>query len=482
ISAKEKKMRRVAWVGFSRIALALGLIIGLELALFSLGVASTEPSFQELMEQIAWEKNAVERLSSPTWQPPEGWELIANNVESVSVINSGSLGGDPATVVTAKRFEEVTGIKVNFIVVPSGASVRRGTTILMSRSTEADVVYVKPYIAKDWERAGWLEPIDFMYQPDPDVPRLYTNANDNVAKFEGHWYATPWMGRYGELLYRKDLLEKYVGTSEPPRTWQELVDYGKKLTGNGVWGFGFYTGDIYPMGFSINFHSLMYSEGVRPEDIVDERGIPHYDTPEAIKALEFMTKLVQEYKISPPAVTTISDTDTYEMFVAGKLAMSFQNTWVNAKLAKKWPLEKWGIAPIPVSGGWEGAPEGTVATKVGPRHYVINPSVDPWKKAAAALFMDCFRSYEAFKNQEVVEGNQSIMPMIYEDPEVIEKVPYSDVIVELGQHAYSTVYNNGAPVVETLMEWGNKAIMGTVSPEEALSEAQEAIEEFFPKK
>ncbi len=441
---------------------------------------AAELSFQDLMAKLAWEENAVERLTAPKWQPPKGWEFIADKVSEISVINSGSLSGDPATEVTAKRFEEVTGIKVKFIVVPSAASVRRGTTILMSKSKEADVVYVKPYILKDWERAGWIEEIDFMYRPDPDVPQLYTDANTNASKYKGHWYATPWMARYGELLYRKDLL-KEAGLAEPPRTWQELVDYGKKLTTSDKWGFGFYTGDVYPLGFSINLHSLLYSAGITPDDIIDERGIPHYDFPVAVKALEFMTRCVQDYKISPPAVTISSDTDTYEMFVAGKLAMSFQNTWVNGELREEWPLDKWAIAPIPVSGGWEGTPEGILATKVDPRFYAINRYIDPYKKAAAALFMDCFRSYEAMKNQEVIEGNQALMPLVYKDPEVMEKIPYSDIIVSIGQRAYSALYNNGDAVVETLMEWGNKAITGKVSAQEALSEAQKAINDFFPK-
>ncbi len=437
-------------------------------------------SFQQIMEKLGWEENAVARLTAPRWQPPEGWQVIAENVDSISVINSGSLSGDPATEVTGKRFEEATGIKVKYIVVPSAASVRRGTTILMAKSKEADVVYVKPYVLKDWERAGWLEPIDFMYRPDPQVPELYTDANTKASSYDGHWYATPWMARYGELLYRKDLLEE-MGAAGPPATWEELVEYGRKLTSGGTWGFGFYTGDVYPLGFSINLHSLLYSAGIRPDDIVDARGVPHYDFAEAVKSLEFMTRCVQDYKISPPAVTVSSDTDTYEMFVAGKLAMSFQNTWVNGDLKKEWPLDKWAIAPIPVSGGWQGLTEGTMATKVDARFYAINRYTDPWKKAAGALFMDCFRSYEAMKNQEVVEGNQALMPRVYQDPQVIEEVPYSDVIVSMGKNAYSTLYNNGDAVVETLMEWGNKAITGSVSSEKALSEAQGTIEDFFPK-
>ncbi len=439
-----------------------------------------EVSLKELMERVAWDENAVARLTAPKWQPPAGWEFIAEKVDTVTVINSGSLSGDPATEITAKRFEEVTGIAVKFIVVPSAASVRRGTTILMAKSKEADVVYVKPYILKDWERAGWIEEIDFMYQPEPDVPNLFTESNTNASKYEGHWYATPWMARYGELLYRKDLL-KEAGFNEPPKTWQEIIDYGKKLTNDDVWGFGFYTGDVYPMGFSINLHSLLYSMGVTPEDIIDERGIPNYNFPEAVKALEFMVKCVQEYKISPNAVTVSSDTDMYEMFLAGKLAMSFQNTWVNGDLRQEWPLDKWGIAPIPVSGGWEGTPQGVMATKVDPRFYAINRFIDPWQKAASALFLDCFRSYEAFKNQEVIEGNQALMPLVYKDPEVIDEIPYADIIVKMGQRAYSALYNNGDAVVDILMEHGNKAILGLVSAEEALSEAQEAIDNFFPK-
>ena len=84
----------------------------------------------------------------------------------------------------------------------------------------------------------------------------------------------------------------------------------------------------------------------------------------------------------------------------------------------------------------------------------------PYEKLAAPLWLDFVRTFEASKNQQVVEQNQAPMSMVYDDPEVKEKTVYFDTIkktVEVGQ---AINYHQGLAICDTLVKYGNKAILG----------------------
>ena len=49
-----------------------------------------------------------------------------------------------------------------------------------------------------------------------------------AATYDGKVWAVPWYTDAGLLYYRKDLLEK-SGYSEPPETWDELMEMAAKV-------------------------------------------------------------------------------------------------------------------------------------------------------------------------------------------------------------------------------------------------------------
>lgn len=440
-----------------------------------------DETFETLMNKIKWQDNIVERLSAKEWQPPAGWEFVAEKVKEFTWINAGAMKWDPAIVLHQQKFEARTGIKVKNIVVPDDALGIKETSMLSAKSGAGVALHLSPANNADFFRADWIQSIDQMWTEDSKA--LYAPGAIEIDAYEGKMYAVPAMGRIHQLLYRKDLLKKYCGTDKPPETWQELIDYGKKLTidenNDGtpdIWGFVYYA---HSDAFAWQLQQFMFLQGVKAKDIVDAKGIPHYDTPEAIRSLQFLSDLVQKYKISPPGVVNYWDTDILSMFMADKVAMVVCNNWVNFKLMQDkdtFPPDKWGVAKLPRCGGWSGGPQGAHYPRIDAYAAAINNFADPYQKVAAALYLDCVRSYESNKDEQVVEQNLALMPQIYDDPEVQEKTYAYDLMEWSLKNSQGLTYQQAQTSYSILMEEGAKAILGEAKPEEALKKAQQRIE------
>lgn len=454
---------------------------------FVLGVAvpgAKAVNFEDLVAKVQWQKDLVKRLTAEKWMPPEGWEIVKGKVPKLVIFNSGSLKYDPATEVNGKIFTERTGINIQWIVVPDAATLPKEISMLTARSGRAPVIYLKPEASIDFYRAGWVEPVDFLWSKESLA--LYPKAVYDTSSYKGRMYGTPWFIKATQFVYRKDLLKQYVGTTRPPQTWQEIIDYAKKLTldtdndGNiDTWGYVFNTGPSYPRAMKMRINEGLFTQGFTADDVLDDKGIPHYNTPEGIRALQFLVDLVQAHKVSPRGVATYADKDTYELFLRGKVAMMQNHTWINFKLIKKMPQGKWGVSLLPKCGGWKGGPEGVASTRGGVYDYAINVYSKPYEKLAAALWLDFMRSFEACKNQQVIEQNQAPMSMVYDDPEVREKTVAFDVIKQTVEVGQAINYHQGLAICDILTKLGNKAILGDITAKEALDKAQKQISNLF---
>ena len=448
------------------------------------GETAKAATFEDLVAKVDWQKGLVERLTAKEWTPPEGWEIVKGKVPKLVIFNSGSLKFDPATEVNGKIFTKRTGIEIEWIVVPDAATLPKEISMLTARSGRAPVIYLKPEASIDFYRAGWVEPVDFLWSKESMA--LYPKAVMDTSSYNGKMYGTPWFIKATQFVYRKDLMKKYVGTSQPPQTWQEIIDYAKKLTldlnGDGnidIWGYLFNTGPSYPRAMKMRINEGLFTQGITGEDVLDKHGIPQYNTLEGTRSLQFLVDVVQKYKVSPIGVTTYADKDTYEMFLREKAAMMQNHTWINFKLAKKMPEEKWGVSLMPKCGGWEGGPEGVASTRGGVYDYAINTYSKPYEKIAAALWLDFVRTFEACKIQQVVEQNQAPMSMVYDDPEVKEKTVGFETIkktVEVGQ---AINYHQGLAICDILTRYCNQAILGKMPSKDALDKAQKRINDLF---
>ncbi|MFN4130261.1 MAG: extracellular solute-binding protein, partial [Paracoccaceae bacterium] len=146
------------------------------------------------------------------------------------------------------------------------------------------------------------------------------------ARVDGHLWGAPFQRSTAVMYYNKAAYAAAgLDPESPPKTWDEMVEYGKALTirdaaGNVTqWGIGI-PGSTNAVHWL--FGALVAQNGGK---LSSEDGLhTFFDTPEVIEALQFYVDLSTKHGIHPPGVqewgTTPSD------FMEGRLAMAWTTT------------------------------------------------------------------------------------------------------------------------------------------------------------
>jgi multiple sugar transport system substrate-binding protein len=200
-------------------------------------------------------------------------------------------------------------VKVNYFQLPQvfGDDVQKLTTYLSSGYSGLDVLWLDDFMTATFSNAGWLTPLDNLI-PSDNFSAI-ASAQLKLSNYNGHYYRLP--ANFGCVIffYRKDLFDK-AGVSVPT-TWNELVQVGQKLTGNGIYAINI----AGKNGNTELFNEMCYWMGQAGADPL------HLDTPGARQALQFLYDLIHTYKIAPPDAVASDYTAIQTSFENGKLAM-----------------------------------------------------------------------------------------------------------------------------------------------------------------
>ncbi|WP_410632292.1 extracellular solute-binding protein [Amycolatopsis sp. cmx-4-83] len=135
------------------------------------------------------------------------------------------------------------------------------------------------------------------------------------------------------LIYNKDLLA--AAGVQPPKTWDELKAAAAKLTKDGKYGLAFSA--IPSEEGTWQFLPFFWSNGAE---------LSQLDSAQSVKALQFVTDLVNSGSASK-SVVTWNQNDVADQFVAGNAAMMVNGSWNLARLDEQQALH-YGVVPIPV--------------------------------------------------------------------------------------------------------------------------------------
>ncbi|MBO0777456.1 MAG: sugar ABC transporter substrate-binding protein [Ktedonobacteraceae bacterium] len=206
-------------------------------------------------------------------------------------------------------FSKQHGAKVNYFQLPQvfGDDVQKMTTYLSSGYSGLDVLWLDDFMTATFSNAGWLVPLESLIPAEHFTS--IAPAQLNLSTYNGHRYRLP--ANVGSVIffYRKDLFDK--AGLDVPTTWDELVDVGKKLTKNGVYGLGI----AGKSGNTELFNEMCYWMGQAGADPL------HMNTPEARQALQFVHDMIHVHKMVPPDAVAADYTSIQTSFENGKLAM-----------------------------------------------------------------------------------------------------------------------------------------------------------------
>jgi multiple sugar transport system substrate-binding protein len=291
--------------------------------------------------------------------------------------------------------------------------------------------------------------IDLGVYPE-DVVRFYQYEGDNYALPKDYDTIGLW---YNEKLF-DDASVPYPNGNW---YWQDFIDAAVELTdqSRGVWG------TAAPLDSQQGHWNTIYQQDGCI--VCDEGGELRsgYDTDEAIAGVKFWTDLILEHKASPTQAA-MTETEPYQSFFSGKLAMIYLGSW-NAVLLKdqKDIAESINVVPLP-----EGRRRSTCTNGLG---NVLSASTDyPEEAWELAKFLG------GEKAMKIQASTGAVIPALEGTAELwVEQYPGFDAQIFIDERRYA----EAVPVSPNAAEWQEAefdtlrdAWTGEVSAEEACTE------------
>jgi multiple sugar transport system substrate-binding protein len=218
-----------------------------------------------------------------------------------------------------QKFKADTGITVNVTYVDWGQAHTK-YTLAASGGEAPDVA--DTFFAHSWVKIGGDK-----YGPmiiDDVVAEVGENGFYDVARPEcyinGHWYALPWRGDTRAAMYNQRMFDE-AGITQFPKTYDELIEVGKKLTTYNADGSVDRAGFLFSIGdarFDQTWFALLAGHGGKLMN--DNFTQWTFNSPAGRESLKFMYDAVYTHKIVPTAVIDPSY-DSGQVFMAGKAAI-----------------------------------------------------------------------------------------------------------------------------------------------------------------
>ncbi|MEV6641898.1 sugar ABC transporter substrate-binding protein [Amycolatopsis sp. NPDC051371] len=221
-----------------------------------------------------------------------------------------------------------TGIKIQRQTVPTAQMLPK---VLQGASSKTlpDLLFTDNPTLQQVAATGALTPLDgYGITTDGYYPSI-VKAGTYQDKLYG---VAPGVNGLA-LIYNKDLLTA-AGVA-PPKTWDELKAAATKLTKDGKYGLAFSA--IPSEEGTWQFLPFFWSNGAE---------LSQLDSAQSVKALQFVTDLVNSGSASK-SVVTWNQNDVADQFVAGNAAMMVNGSWNLARLDEQKSLH-YGVVPIPV--------------------------------------------------------------------------------------------------------------------------------------
>ena len=203
------------------------------------------------------------------------------------------------------------------------------------------------------------------------------------ASIDGEQYGLPLIASARTLFANTDLMRQ-AGVGEAPKTWDELLDASKKISelGGGVSGYGM------PLG----------SEEAQAETSIwafgngagwgDSSEIT-VDTPEALEAVEFMKKMIDEGATQDNPGAT-NRTPLINVFVQGKIGFIEALPPTVSQIESENPDLSYELVPIPTNDGSE--------VTLGVADHLMAFKNDGDKQDSTRKFLDYFYSADVYTN------------------------------------------------------------------------------------
>lgn len=319
---------------------------------------------------------------------------------------------------------------------------------------------------------GMAMPLDDLIAADPDGQEYIDDFLPGFMEdsyVDGQIYSIPFQRSTMVMFYNKDAFKEVgLDPEKPPTTWDEVVEYGQKLTNDNRYGVGL---ALNSGSAQWAFTGFCLQNSENGENLMSEDGKSvMFDTPGNIEALQFWLDLQNKYEIMAPGIVQWTDLPT--QFLAGEVAMIYHTTGNMANISQNAEFE-FGTCFLP-GGKRQAAPTG------GGNFYISN-GLSEDRVQAAWKFIRFMTEPERAAQWSLDTGYVATRQTCFETDlmkNYYEELPQAKVAYEQIDIAKPelTTYN-AAEIWRILNDNIQSAVVGDATPEEALKAAQEQATE-----
>jgi ABC-type glycerol-3-phosphate transport system substrate-binding protein len=219
-------------------------------------------------------------------------------------------------------FEKATGTTVEIEVYDEPTARQKFILDSTSKTGAYDITSVSFWHLPEYERAGYLEPLDQWVSKARDPwldPEAIPETAKDVMSVDGQLYALPHTIIGGMLFYRDDLFQQHG--INPPQTSAEVLSAAKELKGAEP-SISPFTGRGAPtfaslgtwLGWTWGYGAALY----------DDNMCPQATDPKFVQGISDLMTLMQDY--GPEDAASLTFTQAGEKFSGGNAAMMFDTT------------------------------------------------------------------------------------------------------------------------------------------------------------
>lgn len=265
--------------------------------------------------------------------------------EPVTLVYSRYAGSIPFDVEMIEKFmEENPNIKVEINEVPGEESFNK--LLLQYQGGQMPDVFWSHW-ALAAATSEMAIPLDSFIESSGGQAfrdRFVPSAWDFVT-WDGKAYGIQWRDGASVAYFNKTLLDK-AGLEVPTEwTWDDLLAYATAMTDEeaGVYGIGL-AGSATAPATEWDFWPFLLQAGGK---ILDENNRAAFNSPEGVKALQFMVDLVNVHKVAPPGTASNDIDQIIDLFVADKIGFWFDGPWYIGIMRGTYPDAEVVVAPMP---------------------------------------------------------------------------------------------------------------------------------------
>ncbi|MFC7986571.1 ABC transporter substrate-binding protein [Streptomyces sp. NPDC057336] len=251
------------------------------------------------------------------------------------------------------KFEKETGIEVKLEVVPWGDLLNRILTATTS-GQGPDVLNIGNTWSASLQASGALLPWDAEnFEVIGGKDRFLESALGSTGAQGQDPAAVPLYSMAYALYYNKKMFAD-AGIEQPPATWEELAETGKKLSKDGKWGLGAEGSNL-----SNNIHQVFVLAKQHGADFFTADGKADFTSDGAVAAVKQYVDLMAVDKVIAPGNAEYAQNQSLSDFAKDKTAMVLWQTASATFEAQGMSEDEWGVAPAPVQSGEPGQGKAT---------------------------------------------------------------------------------------------------------------------------